>query len=64
MAAPSIVLKRHYRKLSSKERDEVVEAVADLIVSFVRNCRGDASPVERNQKRRQRKVPVETEAEK
>jgi len=62
MTPPSIVLKRHYRKLSSKERDEVVEAVADLIVRFVRNCRGDASPRGSNQKPRQQKVPVETEA--
>jgi hypothetical protein len=32
----SIELKRHYRELSPKEIDELVSAVADLIVDFLK----------------------------
>ncbi|GAB4232389.1 MAG: hypothetical protein OHK0028_07820 [Deltaproteobacteria bacterium] len=32
----SIELKRHYRELSPKELDELVPAVADLIVDFLK----------------------------
>lgn len=34
--APSIEIKRHCRKLSEKETDQLVGAVADLIVAFVK----------------------------
>ena len=39
-AASSIELKRHYREMSPKEIDELVEVVADLIVEFLkrRDC--------------------------
>ena len=40
MAATSpIEMKRHYRELSPKEIDEVTEAVADLIVDFLKKKR-------------------------
>jgi len=45
--APSISLKRHYRKLSEKETDELVGAVADLIVARVKEQgSGRTAPVE------------------
>jgi len=34
--AASIELKRHYRRLSEKETDGLVDAVADLLVSFLK----------------------------
>lgn len=34
--APSIEIKRHCRKLSEKETDQLVGAVADLIVVFLK----------------------------
>lgn len=43
MPAPATPeLKRHYHKLSEKETDEVVEAVADLIVNFLKGRRDAA----------------------
>ncbi len=39
MAIASIEMKRHYSELSDKETDEVVEAAADLIVSFLNGCK-------------------------
>lgn len=45
--APSISIKRHYRKLSEKETDELVGAVADLIVARVKERgSGRTAPVE------------------
>ncbi len=38
MATTSIELKRHYSELSDKETNEVIEAVADLIVHFLKGC--------------------------
>ena len=32
--------KRHYRRLSEKQTDELVGAVADLIVNFIKSRRG------------------------
>ena len=39
MPTTSIELKRHFRTLPPKETDEVVEAVADLIVNFLKRRR-------------------------
>lgn len=37
MSAPAAIeIKRHYRELPEKETQEVVEAVADLIVTFLK----------------------------
>jgi len=33
----AIELKRHYRKLSEKQTDELAGAVADLIVEFIKS---------------------------
>ena len=47
--APSISLKRHYQRLSEKETDELVGAVADLIVAYVKQRGADrAAPVEKS----------------
>ncbi len=35
-ASASIEVKRHYGELSEKQTDEVVDVVADLIVSFLK----------------------------
>lgn len=42
--APSIEMKRHYRQLSEKEVDGVVDVVADLIVSFLKTRSGQIPP--------------------
>lgn len=47
MASSSIELKRHFSELSSEETDEVVGAVADLIVRFLKGKRGTDVGVER-----------------
>ena len=39
MATTSIELKRHYSELSDKETNEVIEAVADLIVNFLKGSK-------------------------
>ena len=36
MATTAIGIKRHYGELSDKETNEVIDAVADLIVSFLK----------------------------
>lgn len=47
--APSISLKRHYRKLSEKETGELVGAVADLVVAHVKQRgAGRAAPAEKS----------------
>ena len=38
---PSIEIKRHCRNLSEKETDELVGAVADLIVGYVKRQSND-----------------------
>lgn len=35
-STPPVELKRHYRQLSPKEADSVVDVVADLIVNFLK----------------------------
>lgn len=44
-SAPSIELKRHYAKLSPDETTKVVDAVAELIVAFLKNQRGPIARV-------------------
>ena len=44
-------LKRHFHTLSEKETDEVVDAVADLIVNFLQRRRDSAPSVEQGQAR-------------
>ena len=44
MTVPPIELKRHHRKLSEKQTGQVVEAVAELIVNFLKCQREAATP--------------------
>ena len=37
---PAMEFKRHYRRLSEKQTDELVGAVADLIVNFIKSRKG------------------------
>ncbi|RLI90173.1 MAG: hypothetical protein DRO89_06300 [Candidatus Altiarchaeales archaeon] len=37
---PVMEFKRHYRKLSEKQTDELVGAVVDLIVNFIKSRKG------------------------
>jgi hypothetical protein len=46
MTMPSLELKRHCRELSTEETDKVIEAMADLVVSFV--VENGKEPSERN----------------
>ena len=48
---PTIELKRHFHTLSEKETDEVVDAVADLIVNFLKAKRDPEPSVKRRQER-------------
>ena len=48
---PTIELKRHYHTLSEKETTEVVEAVADLIVTFLKGKHDPEQPANRRQER-------------
>jgi len=47
----TIQLKRHYHTLSEKETNEVVEAVADLIVTFLKGKRDPEQSANRRQER-------------
>ena len=38
---PAMEFKRHYRRLSEKQTDELVGAVADLIVNFIKSRGGE-----------------------
>lgn len=50
MPAPAAIeIKRHYRELSEKDTQEVVEAVADLIVTFLKGRFGPARGAEAKQ---------------
>jgi len=40
----SIEVKRHYREMSPKEVDELVGAIADLIVDFIKKRREPVQP--------------------
>lgn len=42
-SATPLELKRHYRRLSEKETDGVVDVVADLIVGFLKTRSGQAA---------------------
>lgn len=54
MANARIELKRHHRELSDQETEEVVCAVADLIVSFLRGSQGHHQSPEENKDERER----------
>lgn len=43
-SAPPIEFKRHYRRLSPKETDSVVDTVADLTVNFLKTRPGGVGP--------------------
>jgi len=43
VAEESIQLRRHYRELSPEETNEVVNAVADLVVNYLKGRRGDSN---------------------
>jgi len=48
MAVPSIQIKRHHRRLSEKETTELVEAVAEMVVTFIKTRAGErARPPQR-----------------
>ncbi len=49
MPPTSIERKRHYRKLSERETNDVVDAVADLIVNFLKGSRDPQRPPKRRQ---------------
>jgi hypothetical protein len=48
-APPAIELKRHYHTLSEKETQGVVEAVAELIVCFLKAKRDPKAPANHTQ---------------
>ena len=52
MAKKPIGMKRHFKRLSEKEADAVVDAVADLIVNFLRGQQGSPPQKDANQKGR------------
>ena len=43
MPTPSIHLKRHATRLSAKETDELVNAVAEIVVAFIKSGNGERS---------------------
>ncbi len=43
LASVPLAIKRHYTELSEKETQEVVETVADLIVTFLKGRREPAA---------------------
>ncbi len=43
MPTPSIQLKRHATRLSDKETDELVNAVAEIVVAFIKSRNGERS---------------------
>lgn len=47
----SVVVKRHYSELSPEETDGLVEAIADLIVCFLKRRRDPAEAAKRRQDR-------------
>ena len=49
MAAPPINVKRHYQRLSTGEVDEVAQAVAELVVAFLKRCHKKLAMVPRRQ---------------
>ena len=49
MSSAAIRLKRHYREMSDKQTDELVEAVANLIVAYLKRTDGSvASAMQRS----------------
>jgi len=44
-------IKRHYQALSERETDEVVDAVADLIVTFIKGTSGPTRGVKQTESR-------------
>ena len=38
---PSIEIKRHYQELTEKETDDLVGTVADMLVTFIKNRKGE-----------------------
>ena len=52
MAKKPIGMKRHFKRLSEKEADAVVDAVAELIVNFLRGQQGTPAQKDANQKGR------------
>ncbi len=58
-APPPIELTRHYHELSETETDEVVEAVADLIVNFLK---GSADPKRSGERNHDRHVAQQAES--
>ena len=50
-AKTSDVVKRHYSELSMEETDELVAAIADLIVDLLKRKRGSADAAQRGHER-------------
>ncbi len=63
MPATPIERKRHYHTLSERETDEVVDAVADLIVNFLKVSRDpERSPKRKQEQGHERDAAFEHES--
>ena len=51
MVTPPFQIKRHYRRLSEKETDTLVDATAELIVNYVKGGRKNAALTKKKQER-------------
>ena len=51
MATLSLELKRHYRKLSEKETDALVDATAELIVNYLKGGQKNTALINKKQER-------------
>lgn len=63
MPPTSIERKRHYHTLSERKTDEVVDAVADLIVNFLKGSRdAERSPKRKQEQGHERDAAFEYES--
>lgn len=63
MPPTSIERKRHYHTLSERETDNVVDAVADLIVNYLKDNRDpEPSPKRRQEQGHERNAAFEYES--
>lgn len=44
---PPIQIKRHYEALSERDTDELVGTVADMLVTFIKNRKGERTEPDR-----------------
>lgn len=63
MPPTSIERKRHYHRLSERETNDVVDAVADLIVNYLKgSCDPEPSPKRRQEQGHERNAAFEYES--